>query len=148
MATRAVSVPAIHRRGSGVGIPESVRRAVRPVAGLLLLVSVVAVPLTVTLAEGGGAVPEVPVRLTSLDPIAGLPQTAWPRADAPSAGLAFVRCTNLWSMLPDGSGAHRLFSMPGLSSPTFAPPQAVSAKASAVSTPAVRSLLVTTGCLL
>jgi dipeptidyl aminopeptidase/acylaminoacyl peptidase len=28
---------------------------------------------------------------------------------------------NLWSMLPDGSGAHRLFSMPGLSSPTFSP---------------------------
>ncbi|MGH2649951.1 MAG: TolB family protein [Actinomycetota bacterium] len=121
MATRAVSVPAIHRRGSGVGIPEPVRRAARPVAGLLLLVSVVAVPLTVTLAEGGGAVPPAPVRLTSLDPIAGLPQTAWPKADAPSAGLAFVRCTNLWSMLPDGSGAHRLFSMPGLSSPTFSP---------------------------
>jgi WD40-like Beta Propeller Repeat len=121
MATRAVSVPAIHRRGAGVGIPEPVRRAVRPVAGLLLLVSVVAVPLTVTLAEGGGAVQEAPVRLTSLDPIAGLPQTAWPRADAPSAGLAFVRCTNLWSMLPDGSGAHRLFSMPGLSSPSFSP---------------------------
>jgi len=119
MATRAVSVPAIHWRG--VGIPGPVRRAVRPVAGLLLLVSVVAVPLTVTLAGSGGVVPQAPVLLTSLDPIAGLPETAWPRADAPSAGLAFVRCTNLWSMLPDGSAAHRLFSMPGLSSPTFSP---------------------------
>ncbi len=119
MATRAVSVPAINRRA--VGIPGPVRRAVRPVAGLLLLVSVVAVPLTVTLTGSGGVVPQAPVRLISLDPIAGLPETAWPRADAPSAGLAFVRCTNLWSMLPDGSGAHRLFSMPGLSSPTFSP---------------------------
>ena len=119
MATRAVSVPAINR--PGVGIRGPVRRAVRPVAGLLLLVSVVAVPLTVTLTGSGRVVPQAPVRLISLDPIAGLPETAWPRADAPSAGLAFVRCTNLWSMLPDGSGAHRLFSMPGLSSPTFSP---------------------------
>jgi hypothetical protein len=123
MATRAVSVPAIHRRGFGgwIGIPEPARRAVRPVAGLLLLVSVVAVPLTVTLAGSSGVVPQAVVRIASLDPIAGLPETAWPRAGAPSAGLAFVRCTNLWSMLPDGSGAHRLFSMPGLSSPTFSP---------------------------
>jgi WD40 repeat protein len=123
MATRAVSVPAIHRRGfgEGIGIREPLRRAMRPVAGLLLLVSVVAVPLTVTLAGSDGVVPRAVVRLASLDPIAGLPETAWPRADAPSAGLTFVRCTNLWSMLPDGSAAHRLFSMPGLSSPTFSP---------------------------
>ncbi|TMK66290.1 MAG: hypothetical protein E6G52_03465, partial [Actinobacteria bacterium] len=63
MATRAVSVPAIHRRpfGDGIGIREPVRRAVRPVAGLLLLVSVVAVPLTVTLAGSAGVVPRTVV---------------------------------------------------------------------------------------
>ncbi len=123
MATRAVSVPAIHRPGfgDGIGIWEPIRGAVRPMAGLLLLVSVVAVPLTVTLGGSDEVIPRAAVPITSLDPIAGLPETAWPRADAPSAGLTFVRCTNLWSMLPDGSAAHRLFSMPGLSSPTFSP---------------------------
>src|SRR2546426_12120243 len=105
MATRAVSVPGIHRRpfGDGIGIREPLRRAVRPVAGLLLLVSVVAVPLTVTLAGSDGVVPRAVVRLTSLDPIAGLPETAWPRADPPSAVLALVRCTNPWAMRPDGA---------------------------------------------
>ena len=64
MATRAVSVPAIHRRpfGDGIGIGGPVRRAVRPAAGLLLLVSVVAVPLTVTLAGSDGVVPRAVAR--------------------------------------------------------------------------------------
>jgi hypothetical protein len=123
MVTRAVSVPAIHPRSlrGRIGIPKGLAgRVVRPVAGLLLLVSVVAVPLSMSLAGSGQTAPAAVVPVESLDPIAGLPETAWPRS-APSAGLAFVRCTNLWSMLPDGSGAHRLFSLPGLSSPTFSP---------------------------
>jgi hypothetical protein len=90
-------------------------------AGFLVLASVVVAPLAVSLSGAGTAnvLPRVPV--TSLDPIAGLPATAWPVSRAPASGLVFVRCTNLWTMLPDGSEAHRLFSMPGLSWPTFSP---------------------------
>jgi WD40-like Beta Propeller Repeat len=57
----------------------------------------------------------------SLDTIAGIEETAWPRSRYPVGGFAFVRCTNLWTAHADGSGARRILSMPGISSPTFSP---------------------------
>ena len=55
-----------------------------------------------------------------IDETTPLPANAWPTSPHPAGGMLYVRCTNLWSALPDGSGAHRLLSMPGLSSPAFA----------------------------
>ncbi len=124
MATRAVSVPAFHRwvrRRVRPGALVRGRAAVRPLAGLVVLASAVVAPLAASLAGTATPVLTPGAAVTSLDPIAGLPETAWPASHAPAAGLVFIRCTNLWTMLPDGSGEHRLFSMPGISSPTFSP---------------------------
>lgn len=58
--------------------------------------------------------------IRSIDAVTPLPAIRWPSSHHPVGGMLFVRCTNLWSAMPDGSAAHKLFSMPGLSSPTFA----------------------------
>lgn len=128
MVTRAVAVPAIHPgavRG-GIALPaDLVRRVVGPLSGLLLLVSAVALPAAISLnGIRDVAVPAratAPANLTRLDAFGALPESAWPRSPSPVAGLAFVRCTRLWTMLPDGSGAHRILSMEGAASPTFSP---------------------------
>ncbi|HKZ76345.1 MAG TPA: hypothetical protein VJ259_06740, partial [Actinomycetota bacterium] len=128
MVTRAVSVPSIHPGTvpTGIAIPaDLVRRVVGPLSGLLLLVSAVALPAAISLnGIRDAATPAratAPAHLTSLDAFAGLPESAWPKSPSPVAGLAFVRCTRLWTMLPDGSGAHRILSMEGVASPTFSP---------------------------
>jgi len=129
MATRAISVPATRswtnrpRPAFPVGL---VHRFLPPLAGFAVLVSAVAAPLVATLAHHPVTAPAVAPPLpasaiTHLDRLPGLPEAARPKSGSPAAGMAFVRCTNLWTALPDGSGAHRLLSMPGLSSPTFSP---------------------------
>jgi len=90
------------------------------VAALLVAASI---PMVVRSMSSGSAAsaPHIPAaQIRSLDPIDPMPFRTWPRSDQAVGGLLFVRCTNLWTAMPDGSQAHKLFSMPGLSSPAFA----------------------------
>ncbi len=90
------------------------------VAALLVAASIPMIVRSMS-PRGGSADRHIPAaQIRSLDPIDPVPFRAWPRSDAPAGGLLFVRCTNLWTAMPDGSQAHKLFSMPGLSSPAFA----------------------------
>ncbi len=69
------------------------------------------------------AMPRAPAAssITSLDPLRAVPKGARPVSGEPVVGVAFVRCTRLWTALPDGSMARKIIEMPGISSPTFAP---------------------------
>ena len=60
-------------------------------------------------------------QIATLDPIGGLPKAGPPRSSEPLGGILFVRCTNLWTALPDGSHPRKLLQFPGISSPTFSP---------------------------
>lgn len=115
----------------GIRSLEGLRRAgpaLLPLLGLLMLASAVAVPLALTLPSAGTGTAEAvtPLRVPAgsieqLDPPAFVPDDGYPRSPDPVAGLAFVRCTNLWIARPDGTGEHRVLAMPGISSPTFSP---------------------------
>ncbi|MEX0832532.1 MAG: hypothetical protein WD276_01455 [Actinomycetota bacterium] len=65
--------------------------------------------------------PVAAAEIDSLDPFTPFPASRHPRSEYPVGGMVFVRCTNLWWAKPDGSEPHRMFSMPGISSPTFSP---------------------------
>lgn len=56
-----------------------------------------------------------------LDPLPPLLKAQRPKSPQPLGGIAFVRCTRLWSALPDGSSPRRLLEMSGIASPTFSP---------------------------
>ncbi|MEX1047525.1 MAG: hypothetical protein WD757_07795 [Actinomycetota bacterium] len=65
--------------------------------------------------------PVAAAEIDSLDLFTPFPASRHPRSVYPVGGMVFVRCTNLWWAMPDGSEPHRMFSMPGISSPTFSP---------------------------
>lgn len=120
MATRAIAFP------DGGSATRWGERVALPVGGLLLVLALVTA-MAVALA---GLPPATSPRVAEaapvgavdrLDPIGTAAFERMPRSDAPVAGLAFIRCTNLWTSNPDGSSARRVLSMAGLSSPAFSP---------------------------
>lgn len=122
MATSEISIPSPSRwRG------ERVARALLS----LLIVSAAATSLGIALGRLPAALtPRAEARIVTLaavrapdalDPIAGVAGSGWPRSEHPVGGLAFVRCTNLWTAHADGSNARRILTMPGVSSPAFSP---------------------------
>ncbi len=124
MAIRAISVPATR---SGIRpLRRSLERFAMPLVGFAVLVSAVAVPLA-TSRSAEPAAPPLAARplpassIVHLDRLPGLASRLRPKSDAPAGGMVFVRCTNLWTALPDGTNPRRLLSMAGLSSPTFSP---------------------------
>lgn len=129
MASRAVSLTRVRVRWIPWSLPVGVGdRIVLPLAGLLTVTAAI-VALSLALAGLPGtetgtarfdAVPASPA-IRALDPLPPVTGANRPTSAAPVAGLAFIRCTNLWTQRPDGTGAHRILSMPGLSSPTFSP---------------------------
>ena len=136
MAMHAIAVPttpARPRRESisppSAPVAAALRgRVVLPLIGFVVLVAAVAVPATLAGRHERAAPAERPPtehvlasEIGALDAVPGFPETAWPRSGAPVGGMAFVRCTNLWISLPDGSEQHRLLNMPGLASPAFSP---------------------------
>lgn len=110
---------------ASIAIPKSQPRIPVPliagaIAALLVAASIPLIVRSVS-SHGSSAASHVPAaQIRSLDPIDPVPFRTWPRSDHAVGGLLFVRCTNLWTAMPDGSQAHKLFSMPGLSSPAFA----------------------------
>lgn len=60
-------------------------------------------------------------QIASLDPVRGMTEGGRPMSSEPLGGILFVRCTNLWTALPDGSHARKLLQFPGISSPSFSP---------------------------
>jgi hypothetical protein len=121
MATRVVSIPPRISWGERVALP------------LLCLLLVAAAATSLGLALGRLPVtlaPRAEPRIVTLaavrapdalDPVAGVPDSRWPRSEHPVGGIAFVRCTNLWTAHADGSNARRILTMPGISSPAFSP---------------------------
>ncbi|MEA2486493.1 MAG: hypothetical protein QOF16_147 [Actinomycetota bacterium] len=108
-------------------VDPPVRRG-RPVIAatfVLLLICTLAAPI----ALGKTPAPVAPSAprtieassITSLDRFRPFPGTRQPKSAAPAPGILFVSCTHLWSARSDGSGAHRLLDMPGVTSPTFSP---------------------------
>lgn len=59
--------------------------------------------------------------IDKLDSFSVLPRSSRPRSSEPLGGIVFVRCTRLWSALPDGSSPSRVLEMDDISSPTFSP---------------------------
>lgn len=120
MATRDLAIPP-----GRVAWPA---RVALPLLGILVA-GVAATSLGVALARlpADVAAPGRPVTLAAvrvpetLDPIAAAPAGSWPRSEHPIGGLAFVRCTNLWTSNADASNARRILTMPGIASPTFSP---------------------------
>lgn len=109
-------------------VPAPPRRG-RPFAALvvvILLAGLLGAPSLAAWAEGPpdprqwSHRPPSSAQLTALHRGAAL-GTRIPRSDEPAGGILFVRCTNLWSALPDGSNARRILDIPGISSPTFSP---------------------------
>src|SRR5919106_146351 len=100
----------------------------RPVAAaalVIMLAGLLGLPAADAFLDGPPAVPRfearsVPAaRLGELPPLPWVPESARPRTPRPFAGIAFVRCTRLWTALPDGSHERRIVAMTGISSPTF-----------------------------
>ncbi len=129
MATRALSLPVARSR---IRLPRPslppglVDRVLLPLVGLTVLVSAFAVPLVASLSDEPAAAraaarPLPSPAVTHLDTLPDLIDADRPRSAVPVGGMVFVRCTNLWTALPDGSNERRLLSFPGLSSPTFSP---------------------------
>ena len=132
MATPAVSLPIPRPRSVRVAVvpPDLLRAAGRAVArvappllGLALLVSTVALPLA---TAGGARVGAVPgsrgaARAGAFHRLPALAPGALPASSEPVAGMAFVRCTSLWTALPDGSAARRILGATAIGWPTFSP---------------------------
>ena len=57
----------------------------------------------------------------SLDPLRPITGGTRPTSREPLGGVLFVRCTNIWTALPDGSHARKLIEFPGISTATFSP---------------------------
>src|SRR5437870_2121483 len=119
MATRVIDVrPRRTIRG---------RDVLWPLLGLVVLVGAIALPSVQSLWTSGDeqardSLTMAPaLTLRSLDALAPLPAAATPTSRYPIGGMAFVRCTNLWTARPDGTGERRRLNMAGLSSPTFSP---------------------------
>ena len=100
----------------------------RPVAAaalVIMLAGLLGLPAADAFLDGPPAVPRfearsVPAaRLGELPPLPAVPESARPRTPRPFAGIAFVRCTRLWTALPDGSHERRIVAMTGIASPTF-----------------------------
>ncbi len=131
MVTRAASFPAAFPRTlpglRAPGIPLPLRRAagvLPPLLGLALLVSAVAVPLVSATRSGPAEATAAGRGVSRAGPfhrLPALPSAAWPRSPEPVAGMAFVRCTSLWTALPDGSAARRIVADTQVGWPTFSP---------------------------
>ena len=59
--------------------------------------------------------------IDSLDPMRPITGGSRPTSREPLGGVLFVRCTNIWTALPDGSHARKLLEFPGISTATFSP---------------------------
>jgi hypothetical protein len=100
----------------------------RPIAAVLLVVLIgaaISLPVARAALEDPPPVPRFaprPAPAVEIDPgpLPILPRPSWPRGPS-IAGIAFVRCTSLWVSDTDGSDAHRIVALKGLSSPAFAP---------------------------
>lgn len=99
-----------------------------PFIATLALIAIVAAStlVTSTTAPATRAVEWTPRALPGamvedLDPLPPLLKSQRPKSSEPLGGIAFVRCTRLWSALPDGSAPTRLLEMSGVASPTFSP---------------------------
>lgn len=57
----------------------------------------------------------------SLDLVRPITGGTRPTSREPLGGILFVRCTNIWTALPDGSHARKLLEFPGISTATFSP---------------------------
>jgi hypothetical protein len=133
MATRALSIPTAVSLPRSTAMPrDRLARIALPVSGLLVVaLAVAALGLGLArlpaarVSDGrpvlGDVATSAGVSLASLDPVDPIAPAEMPRSDRPIGGLVFVRCTNLWASNADGSGARRLLTMPGLSSPTISP---------------------------
>ena len=94
---------------------------------VLVLVAVLASPAIEAALEGPPPPEALALRsspvaaLGGLDPIPGLSERDRPKSDEPVAGMAFVRCTRLWTSDADGSNARRVLEVPGIGSPAFSP---------------------------
>lgn len=59
--------------------------------------------------------------IASMDPVRPMTSDTRPTSREPLGGVLFVRCTNIWTALPDGSHARKLLEFPGISTATFSP---------------------------
>ena len=59
--------------------------------------------------------------IDSLDPMRPITGGSRPTSRRPLGGVVFVRCTNIWTALPDGSHARKLLEFPGITTATFSP---------------------------
>lgn len=57
----------------------------------------------------------------SLDLVRPITGGTRPTSREPLGGVLFVRCTNIWTALPDGSHARKLLEFPGITTATFSP---------------------------
>ena len=108
-------------------VPPPTRRG-HPIGALLLVIAVVATlaapALRAPRPEAGPAASAraLPVAsLPSLDDVRAVPRSGRPMSRDPLTGIAFVRCTKIWTARTDGSDERLLLDMPGVSSPTVAP---------------------------
>lgn len=102
----------------------------RPVAALLFVV-LLAGALGFPAAHAALDEPPAPARwshrplpgslVATLDPLRPISGGDRPTSSEPAGGIAFVRCTRLWTALPDGSHARKLLELPGIAAPAFSP---------------------------
>lgn len=107
--------------------PRTPRRAAAAATFVLLLAATLGYPVT-RAALDQPAPPATPVprpqaaaQIASLDPLSPMTKPSRPRSSEPVGGIVFVRCTRLWTALPDGSHQRKIVEMPGIYSPAFAP---------------------------
>lgn len=116
-------IPALHL----VDPPRRPRRVVAASVLVVLLATALGYPVARAALDGPAPVsPPVPrpqnaAQITSLDPLTPVARSERPRSSEPVGGIVFVRCTRLWTALPDGSRERKIIEMPGISSPAFAP---------------------------
>jgi hypothetical protein len=107
---------------------EPPARRGRPAAAVVLVVmlaGLLGLPAGRALLRGTPPIPRWQPRplpaaqVGELPPLPPAPRSARPRSNFPFAGLAFVRCTRLWTARPDGNHQRRILRMTGIASPTF-----------------------------
>ena len=110
-----------------VPAPPRGGRVIPAVVFVALLVGAIGYP-TIRAATAPGPAPirwsPRPASLAmidSLDLVRPITGGGRPTSREPLGGVLFVRCTNIWAALPDGSHARKLLEFPGISTATFSP---------------------------
>lgn len=123
MAVRELDVKPVERPQLRLVPTEPRGRPLWATLFVVLLASLLSVPIIEAMSrhETFPAFRPRPLAATSIPALDPLRPVDRPRGSVPFAGIAFVRCTRLWTAAPDGSHAHPVMQATGVTYPTFSP---------------------------